>query len=153
MNKMTEVKGLGGMLNGFRDLVKEDKSITFIGTPGFCLPFAAFLGYPVREKRLAFIPNLASEKARELVATEYGMELGKAAAPDADVIVILGGMAMPKIGVTADEMGALLCKIRHRKLIGVCFMGILEQAGWLSAPALAFDYVMNTIVTGDISGK
>lgn len=150
---MADFKGLGGMLNGFRDLVKDDQSITFVGTPGFCTPFAAFLGYPVREKRLAFVPNLRLEKARELVATEHGMELGKAANPDADVVVVLGGMAMPKIGVAIDEMAALLGKIRHRKLIGVCFMGILEQAGWLNNPALNFDYVMNTTITGDVSGK
>lgn len=153
MKKITDVKGLGGMLNGFRDLVKDDQSITFIGTPGFCTPFATFLGYPVRDKKLTFVPNLRLEKTRELVATEHGMELGKAADPSADVVVILGGMAMPKIGVTVDEMAALLDKIRHRKLIGICFMGILEQSGWLSSPLLSFDYVMNTFITGDVSGK
>jgi len=153
MKKITEMKGLGGMLNGFRDLVRDEESITFIGTPGFCLPFATFLGYPIRGKKLAFVPNLKMEGTRELVATEYGLELGKPASPDAEVVVILGGMAMPKIGVTIDETAALLAKIRHKKLIGVCFMGIFEQAGWLNTPALSFDYVMDTIVTGNISGK
>ena len=47
MEKNQEIKGLGGMLNGFRDLVKEDESVTFIGTPGFCTPFAQFLGFPI----------------------------------------------------------------------------------------------------------
>jgi hypothetical protein len=153
MKKMTEIKGLGGMLNGFRDLVKDDQSITFIGTPGFCTPFATFLGYPVRDKRLAFVPNLKLDKARELIATEHGMELGKLVRPDADVVVILGGMAMPKIGVTIGEMTAILQKVQHKKLIGISFMGILAQAGWLSTQTFSFDYVMNTILTGDISGK
>lgn len=153
MKKITEIKGLGGMLNGFRDLVKDDKSITFVGTPGFCTPFAEFLGFPIRDKKLAFVPNLDIEKAREMVATEYGMELGDATGPDADVVVILGGMAMPKIGVSIEEMAALLGKIEHKKLIGVCFMGILEQAGWCGTPALGFDYVMNTTLMGDIAGE
>jgi hypothetical protein len=152
MKKINDIKGLGGMLNGFRDLVKEDESITFVGTPGFCTPFATFLGFPVREKRLAFVPGLKVEETRALVATGYGMELGKAANPDADVVVILGGMAMPKIGVSIEEMAALLGKIQHKKLIGGCFMGILEQAGWCGTPALGFDYVMNTNLSGDISG-
>jgi hypothetical protein len=151
MKKMTEVKGLGGMLNGFRDLVKDDESITFVGTPGFCTPFAAFLAFPVKEKRLAFVPGLDADKTRKLVATEYGMELGEATGPDADVVVILGGMAMPKIGVTIEDMAALLGKIQHQKLIGVCFMGILENAGWCGTPAFGFDYVMNTTLMGDIS--
>ncbi|HOI68813.1 MAG: DUF2124 domain-containing protein [Methanothrix sp.] len=152
VKKINDIKGLGGMLNGFRELVKDDESITFVGTPGFCTPFATFLGFPVREKRLAFVPGLDVEKTRSLVATEHGMELGGAASPDADVVVILGGMAMPKIGVSIEEMAALLGKIQHKKLIGVCFMGILEQAGWCGTPALGFDYVMNTNLSGDISG-
>lgn len=57
MKEMTEVVGLGGMLNGFRDLVKDDRSATFVGTLGFCTPFAAFLAFTVEEKRLAFVPG------------------------------------------------------------------------------------------------
>jgi len=149
MDKIQDVKGLGGMLNGFRDLVKEDASITFVGTPGFCTPFAQFLGFPIREKKLAFIPNLSLEKTREMIPTEYGMELGNVTSPNADVIVILGGLAMPKIGVSIEEMKELLKKIKYKKLIGVCFMGIMEQAGWCDQ--LNFAYVMDTTLIGGIS--
>ena len=151
MEKIQDVKGLGGMLNGFRDLVKDDEKVTFIGTPGFCMPFALFQGFPVRNKKLAFVPDLDLDKTREVVATEYGMELGELTTPDADVVVILGGLAMPKIGVSIEEMKETLAKIRHKTLIGVCFMGILQQAGWCDA--MDFDYVMNTTLIGDISKK
>ncbi len=83
MEKIQDVKGLGGMLNGFRDLVKDDKKIVFVGSPGFCTPFALFLGYPVREKELVFLPGLDMNKARSITATEYGMELGGAASVQA----------------------------------------------------------------------
>ena len=151
MEKIQDVKGLGGMLNGFRDLVKDDETVTFIGTPGFCMPFALFQGFPVRNKKLAFVPNLDLDKTKEVVATEYGMELGELTTPDADVVVILGGLAMPKIGVGIEEMKETLAKIRYKTLIGVCFMGILQQAGWCDA--MDFDYVMNTTLIGDISKK
>jgi len=151
MEKIQELKGLGGMLNGFRDLVAEDKKITFVGSPGFCTPFALFLGYPVREKELAFVPGLTLDKARRITATEYGMELGGPASADADVVVVLGGMAMPKIGVTAGEMKAALSKIKYKRLMGVCFMSIFEKAGWCEA--LPFDMVMNINLEGDISRK
>ncbi len=151
MEKIQDIKGLGGMLNGFRDLVKDDEKVTFIGTPGFCMPFALFQGFPVRNKKLTFVPNLDLDKTREVVATEYGMELGEPTTPDADVVVILGGLAMPKIGVSVDEMKETLAKIRYKTLIGVCFMGILEQAGWCDA--MDFDYVMNTTLIGNISKK
>lgn len=149
VERIQEIKGLGGMLNGFRDLVKDDSKIAFIGSPGFCTPFALFLGYPVREKELAFIPGLNMEKARRIVATEYGMELEGASEASADVLVILGGMAMPKIGVTPQEMKEFLGKIEHKKLIGVCFMSIFEKAGWCSI--LPFDRVMNVTMEGEIS--
>jgi hypothetical protein len=149
MEKIQDVKGLGGMLNGFRDLVKDDKKIAFVGSPGFCTPFALFLGYPVREKELVFLPGLDMKKARSITATEYGMELGGAASTQADVVVILGGMAMPKIGVKPEEMKEFLSKMKYKKLIGVCFMSIFEKAGWCQA--LPFEFVMNIILEGDIS--
>ncbi|MGV8127177.1 MAG: DUF2124 family protein [Methanothrix sp.] len=150
MEKMQDVKGLGGMLNGFRDLVKDDKKIVFIGSPGFCTPFALFLGYPVREKSLAFMPGLQIDKARSMVATEYGMELSGATDAQADVVVILGGMAMPKIGVKAEEMKDFLGRMQYKKLIGVCFMSLFEKSGWCQN--LPFQYVMNVDLEGDISG-
>jgi hypothetical protein len=154
MDKVQDVKGLGGVLNGFRDLVKDDGKITFVGSPGFCTPFALFLGYPVREKDLFFVPGLDKDKARRIISTEYGLELGVSVDADADaaatdVLVVLGGMAMPKIGVKPEEMLEFLSKIKYKKLIGVCFMGIFEKAGWCQA--LNFDYVMNMVIGGDIS--
>jgi len=149
MEKIQDVKGLGGMLNGFRDLVADDKRICFIGSPGFCTPFALFLGYPVRDKELVFVPGLQKEKARRIAPTEYGMELGESTSPDADVVVVLGGMAMPKIGVGCAQMKDFLAELKYKRLIGVCFMSIFEKAGWCEA--LPFDYVMNMILQGDIS--
>lgn len=149
MEKMQDVKGLGGMLNGFRDLVKDDKKIVFIGSPGFCTPFALFLGYPVREKSLAFMPGLQMDKTRSIVATEHGMELAGATDAQADVVVVLGGMAMPKIGVQPEEMKKFLENMSYKKLIGVCFMSIFQKSGW--SQILPFQYVMNINLEGDIS--
>jgi len=149
MEKIQDIKGLGGMLNGFRDMVKDDRRIVFIGSPGFCTPFALFLGYPVREKELAFLPGLDLDKARRIVSTEYGMELGGATSADADVVVILGGMAMPKIGVKPEVMKDFLSKMKYKKLMGVCFMSIFEKAGWCQA--LPFDLVMNVTIEGELS--
>jgi hypothetical protein len=149
MEKVLDFKGLGGILNGFRDLVKDDGRITFIGSPGFCTPFALFLGYTVRDKHLAFIPGLDPEKARSVIPTDYGMELGGPTNADADTIVILGGMAMPKIGASPKQVEELLKKIEHKRVIGVCFMSIFEKSGWCQL--LGFDYVINANLEGEIS--
>jgi len=136
MEKLQDVKGLGGMLNGFRDLVKDDEKIAFVGSPGFCTPFALFLGYPVREKELAFVPGLAREKTRQIVATEYGMELGEAVSADADVIVILGGMAMPKIGVKPEEMRDFLDQNKIQEAHGSMLHVDLREGGMVPGIAL-----------------
>ncbi|HOT06240.1 MAG: hypothetical protein A4E45_00783 [Methanosaeta sp. PtaB.Bin039] len=151
MEKLADFHGLGGMLNSFRDLVQEDRKITFVGSPGFCTPFVLFLGYPIRNKEMVFVPGLDKERARRIKPTDYGLELGEASSADADTLVVLGGMAMPKIGVSAEEMADFLRAVPHRRLIGVCFMGIFEKAGWCQK--LPFDIVMNTTLDGDISGQ
>ncbi len=149
MEKIQEVKGLGGMLNGFRDLVKDDQKIIFVGSPGFCTPFALFLGYPVREKELAFIPGINKEKMRKIISTEWGLELGDKCNLEADSVVILGGMAMPKIGVKPEEMADFLAEMKYKRLLGVCFMSIFEKAGWCEA--LRFDSVINMLIEGEVS--
>jgi len=149
MEKIQDIIGLGGMLNGFRDLVKDDQKIVFVGSPGFCTPFALFLGYPVREKELAFVPGLDKEKARKIVTTEYGLELGEKSLFEADVVVILGGMAMPKIGVKPDEMKDFLARMKYKKLIGVCFMSIFEKSEWCKT--LQFNNLLNIIIEGEVS--
>jgi len=103
----------------------------------------------VREKELAFLPGLKMDKARSIVATEYGMELAGATSAEADVVVILGGMAMPKIGVQPGVMKEFLGKMKYKKLMGVCFMSIFEKAGWCQA--LPFDLVMNVTIEGELS--
>ena len=96
------------------------------------------------------MPGLNMDKARRIVATDYGMELESAASAQADVVVILGGMAMPKIGVKPEVMLDFLSKMKYKKLVGVCFMSIFEKAGWCQA--LSFDFVMNVTLEGEITG-
>ena len=70
-------QGVGGILNSFKVLVEGAEKITFIGTPGFCTPFAELLGFVARDRKLAFIPNLDFEKARSIAMTPEGMQLGE----------------------------------------------------------------------------
>ena len=146
---------LGGILNPFRKLVKDSKKITFIGSPGFCLPFAGLMAYViVKEKKdLVFVPNLDYKRARKIVATPEGMQLSEEVDPKADTVVVLGGLAMPKIGVDVDEMSKLIDKITDGNglKIGVCFMDIFERAGWLKK--IDFDYVINSNIENELWEK
>jgi hypothetical protein len=146
---------LGGILNPFRRLVKDSKKITFVGSPGFCLPFAELLSYVIakEKKEIAFVPNLEYEKAKKIMFTPYGMQLSDNVDPRADTVVVLGGLAIPNIGVNIDEMRKLTDRITDGKglKIGVCFMSIFERSGWLEK--MDFDYMINSNIENELWEK
>lgn len=138
-------QGVGGILNNFRSLVEGAEKITFVGTPGFCTPFAELMGFVVRNRKLVFIPNLDFEKARSIFMTPEGMQLGETVDAHADVVVLLGGLAMPKIGTGSEKAGEIARKVlegsEKRKIIGVCFQSMFMQQKW--DQVINFDYIIN----------
>nr|QNO49923.1 putative protein MTH_862 [Methanosarcinales archaeon ANME-2c ERB4] len=146
MKEISTSSGLGGILNAFRDITKESKRITFVGTPGFCTPFAELIAYPVRDagKEMAFVANLDSNDAKRIVFTSHGMQLAENVDAAADTVVILGGLAMPKISVDVNALNSMIGRILGEGglTIGVCFMSIFEQTGWYDV--IDFDYVIDT---------
>ena len=146
MKEISTSSGLGGILNAFRDITKESKRITFVGTPGFCTPFAELIAYPIRDagKEMAFVANLDSNDAKRIVFTSHGMQLAENVDAAADTVVILGGLAMPKISVDVNALNSMIERILGDGglTIGVCFMSIFEQTGWYDV--IDFDYVIDT---------
>ena len=146
MKEISTSSGLGGILNAFRDITKESKRITFVGTPGFCTPFAELIAYPIRDagKEMAFVANLGFDDAKRIVFTSHGMQLAENVDAAADTVVILGGLAMPKISVDVNALNSMIERILGDGglTIGVCFMSIFEQTGWYDV--IDFDYVIDT---------
>ncbi len=146
MKEISTSSGLGGILNAFREITKESKRITFVGTPGFCTPFAELIAYPIRDagKEMAFVANLDSNDAKRIVFTSHGMQLAENVDASADTVVILGGLAMPKISVDVNTLNSMIGRILGDGglTIGVCFMSIFEQTGWYDV--IDFDYVIDT---------
>jgi hypothetical protein len=138
-------QGVGGILNSFKGLIEGAKKITFVGTPGFCTPFAELLGFVARDKKLAFIPNLDFDKARSIVVTPEGMQLGEFTDGHADVVVLLGGLSMPKSGISCEKAKEIASKIlensEKKKVIGVCFQSMITQQKW--DETIDFDNIIN----------
>ena len=67
---------------------------------------------------------------------------------DSDVVVLLGGLSMPKYDVDTEEAKALVADIlkEYGQLIGVCFMDMFAKAGWLEK--VDFDCVIDGTLTG-----
>ena len=139
-------QGVGGILNSFKSLVEGAERITFVGTPGFCTPFAELLGFVVRDRELAFISSQDFEKARSIFMDYEGMQLGKLTDPHADVVVLLGGLAIPKKRITPEKAKEVARKIlegsEKGKIIGVCFQSAFMKQKW--DEVINFDYIINS---------
>ncbi len=81
------------------------------------------------------------------------MQLSDNVDPRADTVVVLGGLAIPNIGVNVDDMRKLIDRITDGKglKIGVCFMSIFERSGWLEK--MDFDYVINSNIENELWEK
>lgn len=130
-----DMKGLNGLLNIFKKEAEDASKITFIGSPGLCTPFAEFLSFGVNDKESHYIPLLNTDDCHEFELRSYGMALkDEVSNPnDSDIVVLMGGLAMPDFNVDVDELKSLISKILKNdgKIIGVCFMNMFADFGWL----------------------
>ncbi len=150
MEDAYEWKGLNGQLVTFKKEVGDAQKITFVGSPGVCTPFAEFLAYSVRDKETCFIPLLDIDECHEFENKSYAMVLKDELynPHDSDVVVLLGGLSMPKYDVDTDELMVLVNEILKEdgKLMGVCFMNMFEKAGWFEK--IDFDCVIDGTLVG-----
>ena len=150
MEDAYEWKGLNGQLVTFKKEVGDAQKITFIGSPGVCTPFAEFLAYSVRDKETCFIPLLDIDECHEFERKSYAMVLKDELynPHNSDVVVLLGGLSMPKYNVDTDELMVLVNEILKDdgKLMGVCFMNMFEKAGWFEK--IDFDCVIDGTLVG-----
>ena len=153
MKKISEFTGITENLLAFREEVKDAEKITFIGMPGVCSPFALLFAYIVKEKESVFITGTDIKSARKLELTDQGMEFGESANPNADVVAILGGLAMPKTNIKPDEVNKVIKNVLKKdgKLIGLCYMDIFREYDW--DQKLNFDCIINGTLNGFILRK
>ncbi len=147
MKTIEKSEGIGGLLTAFRKLTRDKKKITFIGCPGWCNPFAELLGYVFRDagKEMVFIPNLNKDLAARVELTDYGMQLGEKADPYSDTVVLLGGLAMPKMEIDVNDLKRMIDEITDghsdRQILGVCIGSVFQKAGW--DKLIDFDYIVD----------
>ena len=150
MEDVENWKGINGQLVTFKKEVVDAEKITFVGSPGVCTPFAELLAYAVRDKETHFIPLLDKEDCHQFESKPYGMVLKDEVSnpQNSDVVVLLGGLSMPKYDVDTGEVKSLVGDILKDdgQLIGVCFMDMFTKAGWLEK--IDFDCVIDGTLTG-----
>ena len=144
--------GIVGFTKLFRNEMvdlPEASIVVFTGSRAVCAPFAELLAYSVRDMKLdIYFSPLADEKdCRALVwqdDTGYGISTTGRELAEANAIVVLGGLAMPKFGCSVEKVKQFIhmtSKADHVKVIGVCFMDIFQRSGWQKS--IKFDAMIN----------
>lgn len=150
MENSYEWKGINGQIVTFKKEVGDAEKITYIGSPGVCTPFAELLAYSVRDKENHFIPLVNVDDCHQFESKSYGMVLNEETSDphDSDVVVLLGGLSMPKYNLGTDELNDLIKNILKKdgQIIGVCFMNMFAKVNWLDK----FDF--DCVIDGNLIG-
>ncbi|MEE0935823.1 MAG: DUF2124 family protein [Methanobrevibacter sp.] len=150
MDDVENWKGINGQIVAFKNAVGDAQKITFMGSPSVCTPFAALMAYAVRDKENHFISFIDVETCHEFELKPWGMSLKEDVSDPhgSDVVVLLGGLSMPKADIDTDELNSVVDEILKDdgKLVGLCFMDMFTKAGWLEK--VDFDLIIDGTLTG-----
>jgi len=150
---MEKRRGIVGFTGTFRESIgdiKEGSKVVFTGSVAVCTPFIELLAYTVRDKGfdMLYVPVANADEARkikEIANIGYSVVDEKGDPKKPDVVVVLGGLAMPKFGCTPEDVIQMIEALsgeKKPKIIGVGFMNIFESAGW--DKKISFDTLMDT---------
>ncbi len=153
MTKTEKFSSVPGILRPFKEFVQglgigEGDQIAYYGCVGTCTPFVELLAVAVRGLRpeQVFVPLLDESKARKILnVDDVGMQVsGGAAAVRPKLVVIMGGLAMPGVPVTKEQVRDLVRSHGGAKVAGVCFMSMFGKAGWLDT--VTFDLLIDATI-------
>ena len=153
MTKTEKYSSVPGILRPFREYVQglgigEGDQIAYYGCAGTCTPFVELLAVSVRglHPEQVFVPLLDETKAKKIRnVDDVGMQVsGGLATVRPKLVVIMGGLAMPGMPVTKEQVRDLICSHGDVKAAGVCFMGMFGKAGWLDE--VRFDLLIDAMI-------
>ncbi|CAF30233.1 DUF2124 domain-containing protein [Methanococcus maripaludis] len=136
MKKIAEDKGISSQLRHFKAAVSEygSKSILYSGSKGVCLPFALLNAYAVRTiEEQYFTPDAKLDEISKLNLGSLGYNysnLDDNTEINPEMLVLMGGLAMPHSKVTTSDVNALIDKISPKKVVGICFSSVFQKQGW-----------------------
>jgi hypothetical protein len=150
---MEKKSGIVGFTGTFRERIADIKAgskVVFTGSVAVCTPFIELLAYTVRDLgfEMLYVPRADAKEARkirEMANIGFSVVDEKADPKNPDVVVVLGGLAMPKFGVPPENVNRLIKEIagvKKPRVIGVCFMDMFERAGW--GGKVKFDTLIDT---------
>jgi hypothetical protein len=143
-------KSIPGILRPFKDYIKslslaQGDQVVYYGCVGTCTPFVELLAVSIRSFPVeqVYVPLLDESKAKKIRdVPDVGMQVsGGPATVHPKVIVLMGGLAMPLMPNSKEEVKAMISRHGNVNVIGVCFMSMFEKAGWLDT--IPFDLLID----------
>ena len=153
MTQAETFHGVPGILRPFKEYIekmglKKGDQIVYYGCVGTCTPFVELLAIAVRglHPEQVFVPLLDEPKAKVIHnVDDVGMQVSaKAAKLNPGVLIIMGGLAMPNVPVTKEQVKAVIDRHPGAIVIGVCFMNMFAKAGWLDV--VRFDMMIDATI-------
>ncbi|MCG7844667.1 MAG: DUF2124 domain-containing protein [Methanomassiliicoccales archaeon] len=154
---MVKLEGISGLTKLFRESligVPDGSNIVFMGSEAVCPPFAQLLAYAVRDRDMSFgfSPKAVWEKCRKMSWVEgAGFQISeeKFDPINANVIVVLGGLAMPKFGCQVQDVNSYISRISGRPLVvGLGFMNVFRRVGW--DKQVRFDVLLDSYMSAEV---
>jgi hypothetical protein len=143
-----------GILRPFKEFLQSlnitDKDqIVYYGCVGTCTPFVELLAIAIRglHPEQVFVPLLDETKAQKIVNIDnIGMQVsgGPPHHLNPKVLVFMGGLAMPNMPLTKEDVKECIQKHSNANVIGVCFMSMFKKAGWLDT--ISFDMMIDATI-------
>jgi len=147
-------KSVPGILRPYKEFLQSLKlndhdQVIYYGCVGTCTPFVELLAVAIRGLHLeqVFVPLLDETKAQKIVNIDkIGMQVrgGPTEHINPKVLVIMGGLAMPNMPLTKNDVKELIQRHGKVKVIGVCFMNMFEKACWLDT--ISFDLMIDATI-------
>jgi hypothetical protein len=153
MELKEQLSSVPGMLRPFKAYLQQagladGDQIVYYGCPGTCTPFVELLGFATRDLPFeqVFVPFVDESKAKKIrPVRDVGMQVSaEPAGIDPKVIVLMGGLSMPNVPVTRDEVQAVVGTHPEASVVGICFMNMFEKTGWRDA--FAFDLIIDATI-------
>lgn len=150
MQEKQVYQGVPGILRPFKAYIEQSglkpgTQMIYYGVPGTCTPFVELLGFATRDLSLhqIFVPYIDESKARSLVLVkDAGMQLAEPARiSNPGAVVVMGGLSMPNVPVTVEQVKEVTSHYPSAKKIGVCFMEMFRKEKWLDV--IVFDLLID----------
>lgn len=155
-NREKGIAGLAGLFKKSVGDLQEGSTIAFAGSIGSCPPMAELMAFAVRRQNLNmyFIPLADPAEARSMEWIEglgFTMSHDKTNLQSVDALILMGGLAMPKIGCPVEDAEKLIEHLGNPRLVGVGYMDVLESSGWTER--LPFDFVIDGYMDASMQTK